>query len=134
MDGWLVSWLPAGRNRVDQVVTLLPEFYSEEDVIVALRTLFFVSNLSLGEQLQHLPGGGVSPYVDSARDPSGYVRFHISFGSYTLIARRARNVSVTEENAGETIQWEEQDVTGKWLQKSFTRAETGHISFGIEPT
>jgi hypothetical protein len=133
MDGWLVSWLPAGRNRVDKVVTLLPESYSEDDVIVVLRTLFFFSNLSLGEQLQHLPGGGVSPYVDSARDPNGYARFNISFGSYTLIARRTQNVSVTEENARETIRWEEQDVRGSWLQKSFTRVKTGHISFDIEP-
>ena len=134
MDGWLVSWLPAGRNRVDKVVTLLPEFYSEDDVVIVLRTLFFVSNLSLGEQLEHLRGGGVSPYVDSTRDPTGYVRFHISFGSDTLIARRAQNVSVTEENGRETIRWEEQDVLGKSLQKSFTRVETGHISFDIEPT
>ena len=134
MDGWLVSWLSAGRNRVDKVVTLLPESYSEDDVIVVLRTLFFVSNFSLGEQLQHLPGGGVSPYVDSARDSNGYVRLHISFGSYTLTARRARNVWVSEENARETIWWEEQDVRGNWLQKSFTRLETGAISFDIEST
>jgi hypothetical protein len=135
MEGWLVIWSVAGRNRLDKVVTLLPDFYNDDEVIVVLRTLFLVANFPLSEMLSHLNGGEVAPVVDCSRDPNGYGRFYISFESYTMNAHKVRNVRVRDTGGGlECIEWEEPDVRAEWHARSFTRTETGHITFDIAPT
>lgn len=133
MNGWLVSWLPAGRNFVDRIVTLLPDDYETADVERILRALFNVGSLTLGETVQTIEGRGVPPQLHVERQANDYVRLTIEIGSFAMEARRVRNVRIIlDADHRETITWAEPNYKGEWSGKSYARTRTGSISFDIE--
>jgi len=133
MKGWLISWLPAGRNFVDRIVTLLPDDYDADEVEKILRALFNIGSLTFGEMVQSIEGQGVPAQLHHTRQGNGEVRLTIEIGSYTLEARRVRNLRVLPSaDERETITWEESNYKGVWSAKSYTRTRTGSISFDIE--
>ena len=133
MDGWLFTWLPAGHERIDRVVTILPAQYTTDDVAIVLRALFFVGTLTIGETIVHLRGNEVTPRVRQHREENGYMRMRIELGSDVMEARLARNIRVSSDSDFlETITWEEQTYRGEWMKQSFTRTVTGSITFDVD--
>src|SRR5687768_11261905 len=107
MNGWLVTWDKAGHDRIDRVVTILPEDYSLDDVTIVLRALFFVGSFTIGETLHHLTRRENTPYVLPTRFDNDYTSLRIEMGSDVLHAHPARNITVTEDGERhETIRWQ----------------------------
>src|SRR4051812_13993689 len=114
MNGWLITWFPAGHPREDLVVTILPDDYTTEEVTIVLRTLFLVATHTFRELLVDLHGGGVRPVVRQSRHANEYIRLVIDLGSDAMEARVAKDITVTEDDQQqETIRWQEQKHNGE---------------------
>lgn len=133
MDAWLISWMPAGRNFVDRVVTVLPSSYESGEVAKILDALFYVGTLNLEEMAHFRSAPEMKPQLHRSENSSGHIRFVVEFGSFSLEARLVRDLQVSAgADRCETISWEEQRHDGTWLPQSFRRTRTGSIRFDIE--
>lgn len=131
MDAWLISWTPAGRNFVDQVVAILPDHYEPPDVEKILEALFHVGSFTVAETVNIRSGFGVRPEIYASTHANDYTRLIVSHGSFALEARRVRELRVLDEQL-ETISWQEQNHDGTWSEESFRRKHRGTITFDIE--
>jgi hypothetical protein len=132
MEAWLISWMPAGHDAVDRIVTVLPAHFEPAEVRRVAETVFYIGAFTPAETVHHRLGSGMKPQVYISTHANDYVRINIDFGSAALSARRVRNLQVSDDKGYECFSWEEQNHDGKWAADSYRRSRQGTITFNLE--
>lgn len=131
MDGWLISWMRAGKDFKDRVVSFLPSEFTE-DVVERIAIEFWCSaTLNFSEVLAVRSGTGPCPQVHRSTNASGGVRIAVE-GAWTLEARRVRDFKAAMAGEIEELSWMDQNFDGRWVQASFRRPGRCGVIFELE--